>query len=183
MPQFPTRASLVWFSYWRVSNREVSRPAVAQGLGAGWAGGQALTVSAKTESLPSANWLNSFSSTESPNQSLTRICTGIRALGTPSIGYWVPEKERNPQSPSESGCLNLQGLQAWAYQPDTPSGWALLGDFSEVHGRLRNLTKISSHQKRRLHSSHPGALCRDGLCRDQEPHSPLSHHILTSALS
>lgn len=52
--------------------------------GVGW---QALTVSAKTESLPSANRLNSFSSTESPNQSFTRICTGIRALGTPSIGY------------------------------------------------------------------------------------------------
>lgn len=73
MPQLPTRASLVWFSYWRVSNREVSGAAVALGPGVGWAGGQALTVSAKTESLPSANWLNSFSSTESPNQSLTRI--------------------------------------------------------------------------------------------------------------
>lgn len=182
VPQLPTRASLVWFSYWRVSNGEVSRPAVAQGLGVGWAGGQALTVSAKTESLPSANWLNSFSSTESPNQSLTRICTGIRAPGTPSIGYWVPEKERDPQSPSESGCLSLQGLQAWAYQPDTSSVWALLEDFSEVHG-LRNHTKTPSHQKRRLHSPHSGALCRDGPCRAQEPQSLLSHHILISVLS
>lgn len=48
-----------------------------------------LTVSAYTESLPSANWLKDLTSAASPNHSLTLIWAGILLHPTSSCGYWA----------------------------------------------------------------------------------------------
>lgn len=64
-----------------------------------------LTVSAKTESFPSAYWLNSFSSTDSPNQSWTRIWAGILGPIASSWGYCQRQSPINtPPEDIHGGC-------------------------------------------------------------------------------
>lgn len=48
-----------------------------------------LTVSANTDSLPSANWLKNFTSALSPNQTFSRIWAGILLFPPSSCGYWT----------------------------------------------------------------------------------------------
>ncbi len=48
-----------------------------------------LTVSANTESLPSANWLKDLTSAFSPNHTLTLSWAGILLYPPSSCGYWA----------------------------------------------------------------------------------------------
>ena len=82
-----------------------------------------LTVSAKTESFPSAYWLNSFSSTASPNQSWTRIWAGILGPVASSWGYCQRQSlVSTPEEGVNGGCSG-RGAGLGGYKaPTAPAG-------------------------------------------------------------